>query len=70
MAAIALPTKQVLPLVQFDDPAVPHMALAPDGRNLLLEVNGHLWRFPLGANPIAQLPEDLGLWGRQPRWLP
>jgi len=70
LAAIALPTKQVLPLVQFDDPAVPQMALAPDGRNLLLEVNGHLWRFPLGANPIAQVPEDLGLWGRQPRWLP
>ncbi|APB32994.1 hypothetical protein GlitD10_0680 [Gloeomargarita lithophora Alchichica-D10] len=70
LAAIALPTKQILPLVQFEEPAPPQMALAPDGRDLLLEVNGHLWRFPLGANPIAQLPEDLGLWGRQPRWLP
>ncbi len=70
LAAIALPTKQVLPLVQFEELAPPQMALAPDGRDLLLEVNGHLWRFPLGANPIAQLPEDLGLWGRQPRWLP
>ncbi|MEN9244460.1 MAG: hypothetical protein Q6K81_06145 [Gloeomargarita sp. DG02_5_bins_242] len=70
LAAIALPTKQVLTLLQFDEPAPPHIALAPDGRDLLLEVNGHLWRFPLGVNPVAQLPEDLGLWGRQPRWLP
>lgn len=70
LAAIALPTKQVLPLVQFTEPAAPYMALAPDGRELLLEVHGHLWRLPLGANPIAQLPQDLGLWGRQPRWLP
>ncbi len=70
LAAIALPTKQVLPLVRFTDPAPPHIALAPDGLQMVLEVNGHLWRLPLGANPIAQLPEDLGLWGRQPRWLP
>lgn len=70
LAAIVIPTKQILPLVQFADPTPPHMALSPDGRQMLLEMNGHLWRLPLGANPVGQQPQDLGLWGRQPRWLP
>ncbi|MCS7226482.1 MAG: Ig-like domain-containing protein [Gloeomargarita sp. SKYB31] len=70
LAAIVIPTKQILLLVQFADPTPPYMALSPDGRAMLLEMNGHLWRLALGANPVGQKPEDLGLWGRQPRWLP
>ncbi|MEN9206921.1 MAG: hypothetical protein Q6L19_07565 [Gloeomargarita sp. GMQP_bins_69] len=70
LAAIVLPTKQIQTLVQFADPAPPSMALAPDGRSLLLETNGRLWRLALGDHPVGQKPEDLGLWGRQPHWLP